>query len=544
MSEKQFQSRAIDLLLEGPRLFGGLSKLTKLPARYTLILFCCATLALIATLAAPASSAAAAKWTLRQLPPSTVEGQEYRPILDGVSCPSESLCVAGGSAYAGNASGSLGTVVFSQAPTGALAKWHVVTLTPPSGMPTIRGLNGVSCASQNLCVAVSSVADSNEGLIVVSTEPMGGAAAWSPALIKGGFGLHGVSCPTTSFCAAVSGRGKVFISTEPISGPWQVTQLGGAPDLRGISCGTPSLCVAVGGEGQILVSTDPTGGASTWQEAGTPGGPWALQGVACASTLLCATGNLTGNVLTSTDPVGGGSSWKVTNAGASQRITGLTCPTASRCVGVDDNGDVLASTDPTGSWRFENLVPFVRGPNEIESPDNGLFSASCASVSLCALVGIEGRIFTSTEPFSAPSEPPTEPPVRLRPRTILLLESYPLSQTRHRRIRVRFLFYSPTRIRGFECRRDNRPFRRCHSPLRYWVSPGRHGLAVRAIGPTGLRGAAAIDRFGLPRFGSGGRTRHDGKAARTSGAISYRPLPDPNGLHTSSNRSNPPKGRP
>ena len=49
--------------------------------------------------------------------------------------------------------------------------------------------------------------------------------------------------------------------------------------------------------------------------------------------------------------------------------------------------------------------------------------------------------------------------------------------------------------RGFECKRDRGPYRRCHSPLRYWVSHGRHVLRVRAIGPTGLRGPAAVKGF-------------------------------------------------
>ena len=181
------------------------------------------------------------------------------------------------------------------------------------------------------------------------------------------------------------------------------------------------------------------------------------------------------------------------------RIIGVSCPTANRCAAVDDNGDVITSTDPsggTGSWQVENLVPFIRPPSQSESPENGLFSASCASISLCALVGTDGRIFTSTEPFSAPAEPPAR---HLRPRTILHLESYPLSQSRRRRVRPRFRFYSPTSVRGFECKRDRGPYRRCHSPLRYWVVPGRHVLRVRAIGPTGLRGPAAIEHFGVNR---------------------------------------------
>lgn len=51
--------------------------------------------------------------------------------------------------------------------------------------------------------------------------------------------------------------------------------------------------------------------------------------------------------------------------------------------------------------------------------------------------------------------------------------------TRHHRLRARFHFYSPTKTKGFECKRDHGPYRRCHSPLRYWVALGRHVLRVR-----------------------------------------------------------------
>ncbi len=67
-----------------------------LPASLARVGFCCA-LALLATLAAPSGSALAANWTLRQLPPVQLpEGESYEAGLSGVSCPSESLCVAVG----------------------------------------------------------------------------------------------------------------------------------------------------------------------------------------------------------------------------------------------------------------------------------------------------------------------------------------------------------------------------------------------------------------------------------------------------------------
>lgn len=455
----------------------------------------------------------ASNWTLRrpQLPRWHLEeGGTAESSLLGVSCPSQSLCVA---------VGSQDSLVYSQAPTGGAAAWHVVNPSSgkpcPEGEPNCRpggGLKAVSCASPSLCVAIS-----YEGFIYASTEPTGGAGAWSPTDVNeaGGHGathLTGVSCPSTSLCVAVSSgpslgdtAGRVLTSTNPVAGSWQTAQLPGSPDLRGVSCGTPSLCLAVARDGLVFVSTDPTGGASAWHSVGAPGGSGELEGVSCVATSLCAAGDADGNVLTSTNPAGPGSGWSEANAGGSVQITGASCPTALRCVTVDNNGDVMSSTDPTGgpgSWRFENLVPYGT-PAAFQSPGNALFAASCPSTSLCTLVGADGRIFTSTEPFAA-VDPPKGAKVHKapkRPRTIILFAKpfWEVSVTRRRHIRTRFHFYSPTKVRGFECKRDRGRYRRCASPLRYWVGHGRHVLRVRAIGPTGLRGPAATKSFHVRR---------------------------------------------
>jgi hypothetical protein len=186
-------------------------------------------------LAAPAGSAAASNWTLRQLPPRS--GDQWGPPLSGVSCPTESLCVA---------VGGLNTLAFSQAPTGGVAKWHVVGPRYPVGP-------GKTCVEGEAHC------------------PEPGGRLQSPTVINEGDGathLTAVSCPSPALCVAVSGGsnntngGKVLTSTNPIAGQWQVTRLGSSLDLRGISCGTPSLCVAVVREGRIFVSTNPTAGAS------------------------------------------------------------------------------------------------------------------------------------------------------------------------------------------------------------------------------------------------------------------------------------------
>ena len=479
--------------------------------------FCCA-LALIATLAAPAGSAPAANWTLRQLPPVQLpEGEPYEAGLSGVSCPSESLCVA---------VGGPDSLAFSQAPTGDAAAWHVVNPPPGKTCPEKEPLCGrvgselraISCASQTFCVAVS-----YEGFIYVSTEPTGGAGAWSPTDINEGGGhgathLTSVSCPSVSLCVAVSGgsslgntAGRFLVSSEPTSGNWQVTQLAGSPELRSVSCASPSLCVAVARGGRIFASADPSGGASAWNEVGTPGGVSDLGGVSCAASALCAAGNANGDILTSTDPAGGSATWSKANGGSSVQITGVSCPTALRCVAVDDNGDVLSSTDPSGgagSWHLENLVPYPVHLEEGQPPQNALDSASCASASLCVAVGSDSRIFTSPNPFSVPpnrsSVPDNAPPGKKaprRPRTILGFANpfWKITLTQRPHIRARFRFFSPSPAIGFECKRDRDSYRRCHSPLGYWVAPGRHVLRVRAIGPTGLRGPAAIEHFRVNR---------------------------------------------
>lgn len=477
----------------------------------------CAAIALLAIAAATAGPVAAAQWTLRQLPP--LRNSENRPVqfgISGISCPTESLCVAVG--------GRQGTFAFSQDPTGGVGSWNMTKLEYPVGPgktcargepdcePPSGALQAVSCASASLCALTT-----YDGWIFVSADPAGGTGTWSAVNVnskeqKGATHLISISCPSPSFCAAVSGgsnnanAGRILTSTNPIAGQWQTAQLSTSLDFRGISCGTPSLCVAVAKGGRLFVSTDPTGGAEAWIAAGTPGGPGNLEAVDCASTLLCAAGNQTGNVLTSANP-GGGATWTETDAGGSVQITGISCPGASACVAVDNNGDVATSDDVTGgpgSWQFENLIPFHPSNPEEEPPaeGNALFAASCASVSFCALAGTEGRVFTSTDPFTASS--PAAHRHRRTPRrprtTIVFAENFwKLTRTRRRHVRAHFRFFSRTKNRGFECRSDGGRYRRCRSPLRYWVESGRHALRVRAIGPTGLRGPAAIQRFRVYR---------------------------------------------
>lgn len=461
---------------------------------------------------AGAGSAQAADWQLQ----AHLPGESFRPNLPllGVSCTSKAFCVV---------VGEVDTVASSADPTGGQSKWDVVQpegeaqsdchahWDPPCQDPKGRAIRGVSCPSAQLCVAVTS-----EGYVYSSTDPTGSGADWDVADVDGtGRDIHlmAVSCPSTSLCVAVSGQrylnGKVLWSTSPTGGAqaWHEAQLDETLELTGVSCGTPSFCVAVAENGRLLVSTNPTGGAGAWREVGSsPGGPGDLQGVSCVGEALCVAGNAGGNLLTSTNPLGAASGWEEVDGGSSVQITDVSCLPSRQCAAVDNNGDVLTTDDPTagrGSWSLANLIPYTDPPNEHEQPLNALFGVSCTSSSLCALSGADGRIYTSGDPFVAPTggngtAPGTRKggrrPRRPRVKIASMHGGYPL-RSRHAKARVYFRFHATGRVRRFLCERDHGPFRRCHSPLHYRVGIGKHAFRVRAIGMTGLPGPIATKQF-------------------------------------------------
>jgi hypothetical protein len=464
-------------------------------------------LALIFTVllsAAVAGSASASTWTGRQL-----TGEAAKVTMFGASCPTVSLCVM---------VGGQNTVATSTNPTGPSADWNTAYIgegARPTGSNEIfpgRQIRAVACPSSSLCIAVSF-----EGLIYTSTNPTGGVSAWSVTDLSGtgpSTHLYGISCPSPSFCAVSAGKGKIVTSTNPTGGvsAWSVTQLEQPFELRGISCASPSLCVAVGddggarpesiADGEIVSSTNPLGGA--WQQVQMPGAQGSLYGVSCPAPNLCVTGNLLGNLVLSTNPTGAASAWTTTDGGGSVQITAADCLSVSHCVVVDNNGDVLTSTNPTGGpgdWTFKNVVPY---PGVDETAANAMFGVSCPSISLCAVAGNDGQIFTSEDPFAESPVPVEKTGGKKknkkrprRPRTTIAARP-PLGVEIHSgKVWVRFHFFARNHVqfRGFACKIDGRSVKRCHSPKGYRVGLGRHVFRVRAIDWTGLKGPPAVARF-------------------------------------------------
>lgn len=462
-----------------------------------LVLLSAAVVALLAAAPTPAAT-----WTTRQLPGAAAE----TPLF-GISCPSTSLCVAVGG---GN------TIAGSVDPAGGAGAWSVVN---PGGVgyPNQNEIKGVACPSTQLCVAVGF-----EGLIYTSTDPTGGTSAWSIANLSPSgpkTHLYGISCPSPTFCAASAGGAKILTSTNPTGGPaaWSATQLPGPLELRGISCPSPAFCVTVGDNGdnirpepadrgEILSSGDLSGG--TWQQVEVPGVPGNLYGVSCPSPALCVTGNVLGNLLVSSAPTGPGSAWRVVDGGGSVQITDVDCASISRCVAVDNNADVLTSTNPTGGpadWTFTNLIPFTQIVGT--STSNAMWGVSCPSSTFCAVSGGDGQVFISEDPFATPPQAAAGKHKKKRrkgpkrPRVELGRRPFPVLELEGRKLTARFRFYAAHRapVRGFVCKIDKRPLRRCHSPKDYRVGVGRHRFRVHAIGWTGLRGPPTRASFRVCR---------------------------------------------
>lgn len=312
-------------------------------------------------------------------------------IVGGIwrlTCPTASLCVG--------AAG--GEVVTSTNPTGGVGHWSRATFEATPGFFT----SSVSCPSISLCVAVG------KGKSLTSTNPTGGAGAWSAQQIDSdGFSrLTTADCPSASFCAVVDAAGKVLTSTNPTGGPgaWGVSHV--RSPLKGLSCPSSGLCVGAGFQG-ISFSTNPASHPGTWQSVDLGGLAGEFQGIDCPSAALCVAVNYWGDIYTSTNPTGDAGAW-TRIAGVDPDATGwgstgdtaVSCASVSLCAVVGTSGNVLTSTNPAGgagAWSVTQV-----GPDPTGSPPSGALTAiSCPSASLCATVAPYPTfaVFTATNPL-------------------------------------------------------------------------------------------------------------------------------------------------
>jgi hypothetical protein len=163
--------------------------------------------------------------------------------LSSVSCSSDTSCVAVGSEYLDSPPARFETVIESWNGTA----WSIDS--SPNLSSHNNSLNGVSCASATMCVAVGS--DGTNTVTSALIESWNGTT-WSTK--SGGSegddtNLNSVSCPTTKFCLAVgSGYGSLV---ESFNGRhWSIGSSGNKGKysniLNGVACISSNDCAAVG----------------------------------------------------------------------------------------------------------------------------------------------------------------------------------------------------------------------------------------------------------------------------------------------------------
>jgi hypothetical protein len=192
------------------------------------------------------------------------------------------------------------------------------------------------------------VAGDSGGDLLVSTDPNGGASAWTPI---------------RHLAPALDNKSE---------------DAGLDNGVTGVACPTAHACIAVDGS-DLLLSTDPTSAAAWHVRAGVDPQD-SFVGLVCPSAGLCVAFDHR-DVLTSTHPWRGGSRWKrVQVLPKGDSFTDLVCPSRSLCVGTDSDGlRVATTTTPTGAWHVANL----KQPHAHEDNRNWV---ACQSTSACVIV--------------------------------------------------------------------------------------------------------------------------------------------------------------
>ena len=327
-----------------------------------------------------AAPLAVSSWAPQSTPNPT--GNMYSE-LNGVSCPSATLCLAVGDND--NASGTTVTL----AERWRAGAWSITSTPVPSGA-TSSALGGVSCPSTTVCIAVGNYI-SGGGPTRPLAERWNGST-WTLQSVTGPTGmaaLSGVSCTSVTVCTAVgdwapSDLASIMTLAERWNGTtWTVQSTPNPPSyslagLSGVSCPAATTCTAVG----HYLNTEETANfvlaerwnGSTWslQTLPHPAGVTSssLNGVSCSSAALCTSvGDMErGGVVLTRAERWNGTVWALQTSpnpahAISSDLNGVSCPAANDCTAVGeyttspDVGSAFAERWSGGTWLVQSVPP-------------------------------------------------------------------------------------------------------------------------------------------------------------------------------------------
>jgi hypothetical protein len=317
--------------------------------------------------------------------------------------------------------------------------WSIVR-TPNAVSQSLHfgSLNGVSCASNSACIAVGSGVNDRANRIAIAASWNG--TAWSAlhtALVRGAAGaaLAAVSCIATNDCTAVGFQLNGSALALPLVERWDGTAWSvepspavGGGSLAGVSCVTASSCVAVGttsdASGSTIALAEVWNGVS-WTIVPTPAVPNApftvLSAVSCSAATACtAVGSTTAPGFGTVAERWNGSAWSLEamqtpGDGQEGFATGVSCTSASVCIMTGDyindsfNSVTLAEQWDGSTWAVEP------SPNPSGTFLLQMTGVSCSTASACTAVGWTeaGAVvlrFNGTTWQLEPTPPPSGPP--------------------------------------------------------------------------------------------------------------------------------------
>ncbi|HEY3907969.1 MAG TPA: hypothetical protein VGM14_28955 [Streptosporangiaceae bacterium] len=329
--------------------------------------------------------------------------------LVSVSCTKAGPCYAVGSDFIEGVQNSVAELWNG-------SRWSVQPISITTSSDTSQ-LQSVSCTTATNCTAVGSYHDPVSG-----TRPLAEdfSIAWhdaSPAPLNGvvATGLNAVSCASPNSCVAV-GTFETQHFFESFSQVWDGTQWSLQPTLKpkttnlsGVSCPAADACMAVGnlstGVSQVPLAERWDG--KKWRITPTPNPAEQklieLTSVSCPSASMClATGTFAEGTFAQ---VWNGKTWKATSAvpnpiGASHStINAVSCPSAKDCIVVGTTVRKRKSVPLAERWngaKFSSL-PISPPANATES---GLTSVSCSSATACGAIGFDLTSVTSAAAYS------------------------------------------------------------------------------------------------------------------------------------------------
>lgn len=282
------------------------------------------------------------RWSLQALP------NVGNARIDGVACPSATLCFAAGRAGADDQNLKPLLLQWKGGP------WKRIAVTVPHGGTGV--LTSVSCSATTSCLAVGESGEfGGDPLAVALTGSTWKLTPTPPVPGLQYTRLTGVSCVAGAGCRVVgSGYDNDTFESRGIDLVWKGSGFSAGPPVvpsDAVSCVSGRSCVAVGG-----FSDDQTaaavfdGTAWTAESLPDPSGSFAsIDGIACRGALACvAVGGASGPFVARRSTTGTWTAEPVAPTGSGS-LHAVACPTAARCVAVGDLGGTPAIVvSPTG----------------------------------------------------------------------------------------------------------------------------------------------------------------------------------------------------